>query len=105
MAYDEARGVTVLFGGRNNSSSHNETWEYKDKVWTKRESLGATPPARFNHAMTYDSRRGVVVLFGAFQPKMASLCFRTFGMGWLILDRAHRSRRLAAGSRKARHGL
>jgi hypothetical protein len=59
MAYDSARGVTVLFGG---SSGGDETWEWDGTTWTLRATTG--PSARASHAMVYDSARGVTVLFG-----------------------------------------
>lgn len=59
MAFDSARGVTVLFGG---STGGDETWEWDGNVWNRR--LVAGPSARMYPAMTYDAARGVVVLFG-----------------------------------------
>jgi hypothetical protein len=55
MAYDSARGVTVLYGGK-------ETWEWNGASWTKRDV--PNPPVRTSHAMAYDSARGKTVLFG-----------------------------------------
>jgi len=57
MAYDAARGVTVLFGGFS-----NETWEWDGTTWRMHAVVG--PSARMGHAMVYDAARGVVVLFG-----------------------------------------
>lgn len=38
MAYDAARGVTVLFGGSPSSSTYlAETWEWDGVAWTQRE--------------------------------------------------------------------
>ncbi|MBL8737234.1 MAG: hypothetical protein JNL12_12460 [Planctomycetes bacterium] len=67
MAYDSARQRTVLFGGRSGSYPMNwtdldETWEWDGTAWAQRAVVG--PPARGDHAMAYDSVRGVVVLFG-----------------------------------------
>lgn len=37
MAYDESRGVTVLFGGMGeNGTTLNDTWEYDGVTWTQR---------------------------------------------------------------------
>jgi hypothetical protein len=55
MAYDSARGVTVLFGG-------TQTWEWYGGAWTRRSVSG--PSKRYEHAMAYDSARRVTVLFG-----------------------------------------
>ncbi|MDO8630142.1 MAG: kelch repeat-containing protein, partial [Phycisphaerales bacterium] len=67
MAYDSARGVTVLFGGYDYDPDLGkiysaETWEWDGVTWTQKSTTGPTP--RAGHAMAYDSRRGVTVLFG-----------------------------------------
>ncbi|MBS0197764.1 MAG: hypothetical protein JSR77_13500 [Planctomycetes bacterium] len=63
MAYDAARGVTVLFGGLTPEVSYTgDTWEWNGKTWTQRYVEGPSPRGR--HAMAYDSIRGVTVLFG-----------------------------------------
>lgn len=62
MAYDSARGVTVLFGG-GFGSGWSDTWEYDGTDWGERHPTTAPPPRR-DFDMAYDSRRGVVVLFG-----------------------------------------
>jgi hypothetical protein len=61
MAYDSARGVTVLFGGYT-GTYNGETWEFDGNTWTRRVVDGPSP--RTGHAMAYDSGRGVTVLFG-----------------------------------------
>ena len=60
MAYDSARGVTVLFG-----AFKRETWEWDGANWTQR-SPEHKPTNRERHAMAYDSARGVTVMFGGF---------------------------------------
>lgn len=75
LAYDSVRGVTVLFGGRSVindqtdggsgddfSVEFGDTWEWNGAVWLRRSSSGPTP--RYGHALAYDARRGVTVLFG-----------------------------------------
>ena len=62
MAYDSARGVTVLFGGSTNNGYSGETWEWNGAIWTQRAVSG--PSSRYFHAMAYDAARGVTVLFG-----------------------------------------
>jgi len=65
MAYDEARGETVLFSG--GASSSNDTWTWDGTTWTQK--FPATlPPIRFGAAMAYDRKREVVVMFGGFVP-------------------------------------
>ena len=62
MAYDSARGVTILFGGTAADGPNGETWEYDGTTWTLRPSSGPSP--RYGHALAYDSARAVTVLFG-----------------------------------------
>jgi hypothetical protein len=66
MAYDIARGRTVMFGGMRDSVT-DETWEWDGDVWTT-VCGGNTqchgPIGRYQHAMAYDSARGYMVLFG-----------------------------------------
>jgi hypothetical protein len=65
MAYDSSRGRTVLFGGQASQAAPrtSDTWEWDGTNWVH-SSPTATPPARFWHAMTYDSARSRLVLFG-----------------------------------------
>jgi len=62
LAFDETRGVTVLFGGADGNSLFADTWEWDGAVWTHRDVPG--PSARRDHAMAYDESLGGVVLFG-----------------------------------------
>ncbi|MFC1609819.1 kelch repeat-containing protein [Myxococcota bacterium] len=64
MAYDSARGKTVLFGGfHNRARPRQDTWEYDGNAWIE-VTPTTSPPTRKGHAMAYDSTRGKVVLFG-----------------------------------------
>ncbi len=67
MAYDAARGVTVLFGGDLGPGFSNQTWTFDGTNWTQR-APATVPPARFGAAMAYDTVRRVVVMFGGFVP-------------------------------------
>lgn len=63
MAYDAARHVTVLFGGKGAADVLNsETWEWDGIAWTQRMVAGPSP--RYQHSLAYDRARGVTVLFG-----------------------------------------
>jgi len=67
MAYDSARERTVLFGGRQHYSGAppgplQETWEFDGARWELVAEGG--PDGRTDHAMAYDPRRGVTVLYG-----------------------------------------
>jgi hypothetical protein len=63
MAYDEARGITVMFGGFNSSGAPSrETWEWNGHSWRLRAVSGPAP--RWGHGMVYDPERRRVLLFG-----------------------------------------
>ncbi len=70
MAYDSARGEVVLFGGNRvlfGDSARppamlGDTWLLRGDVWTRVSTEGPSP--RAESAITYDARRGRVVLFG-----------------------------------------
>jgi hypothetical protein len=68
LAYDEARELTVLFGGSSglqvppDEAWFGDTWLWDGQAWTQAEDVG--PHKRFNHAMAYDSARSRIVLFG-----------------------------------------
>ena len=87
MAYDSARGVTVMYGGGQAVPNvgyvgFGEVWEWSGAQWRQRTTYnssnawhqdgngywvpnyGDTPAGRLQHAMAYDSRRGRVVMFG-----------------------------------------
>jgi hypothetical protein len=67
MAYDAARGLTMLFGGYNGIATPlGDVWAFNGTSW---QQLGGTvPAARWGHGMVYDTRRERLVLFGGFQP-------------------------------------
>ncbi len=61
LAYDETRGVIVLFGGQNGSYLA-DTWLWNGSEWTAADAQG--PPARYAPAMTYDPINDRTVMFG-----------------------------------------
>lgn len=67
MAYDAARGVSVLFGGDKSCAGcqnpTNETWTWNGSGWTL-HTPAILPPARKYPALAYDPIRERVVLFG-----------------------------------------
>jgi hypothetical protein len=70
MAYDTARGVTVLFGGAGSEGVKGDTWEYDGTTWVDRTPADPndSPPPRCFHAMACDMNRHVTVLFGGHDP-------------------------------------
>jgi hypothetical protein len=65
MAYDPTRGVVILFGGSDGTQALNDTWQWDTERWIKLCTKDCSPPsARFDHALTYDSARQRIVLYG-----------------------------------------
>ncbi len=74
MVYDSNREKVVLYGGYAYREGCNEewgdycswVWEYDGlvKTWTKVVASGIIPRARERHAMAYDSKRKLIVMFG-----------------------------------------
>ena len=63
LAYDAARGVTVLFGGRTSSGLASDTWLWDGRTWTQ-ASPATSPPPRQQHALAYDAARQQILLYG-----------------------------------------
>jgi len=65
MAYDAARQRVVLFGGNTSLTGVyvGDTWQWNGVNWLQ-STPSASPVPREGHAMTYDSVRQQVVLFG-----------------------------------------
>ncbi len=75
MAYDSgaARHVSVLFGGRDDSSEHPcDTWEWSGTAWTPKsqpnpcDANAALPTGREGTAMAYNAALGQTVMFGGY---------------------------------------
>ncbi|HEX9892793.1 MAG TPA: hypothetical protein VGA78_02670 [Gemmatimonadales bacterium] len=68
MVFDERRGRTLVFGGMGAGASGqpppslDDTWEFDGRTWVRREVSG--PSARHSAGVAYDSKRGLVILFG-----------------------------------------
>ncbi len=64
MAFDAARGRTVLFAGlERTGDALADTWEWDGHGWQPMRT-GSSPSARRGAAMAYDSTRDCMVLFG-----------------------------------------
>jgi N-acetylneuraminic acid mutarotase len=67
MVWDSNRQRVVLFGGTGSttgSTAFDDVWEWDGTSWTPRV-LSATPPARYDFGMAYDSfRQRVIVAAG-----------------------------------------
>jgi hypothetical protein len=74
LVYDEFGGRVIMFGGlyvaspEGEASYLDDTWAYDPSAgtWTELQPAGATPPARFGHAMVYDPDTGTVLMFGGY---------------------------------------
>jgi hypothetical protein len=71
MAFDESTGTGVMFGGRALDDRATGLVHASDQTWLWLEHRNWQqifpahhPPARSSHMMTYDSKRGRVLLFG-----------------------------------------
>lgn len=65
MAYDDATGQVVLFGGdRDNGKGVGlaDTWIWSGTTWSQRV-VSPSPPGRYGAAMAYDPATKQVVLF------------------------------------------
>ena len=63
MAYDAARGETVLFGGGSFEEVNGTTWVWDGNTWLQRFPAHSPSP-RLGQSMVYDAAHQVVVLFG-----------------------------------------
>jgi hypothetical protein len=69
MVYDARRGRTVVFGGMTGQPGSrptllNDTWEFDGRAWSQIAIEGPSP--RHGAAVAYDSKRGLVMLFGGY---------------------------------------
>jgi hypothetical protein len=62
MAYDEARGQVVLFGGQSvaDGGQLQDTWTWDGKTWTQHQPA-ISPPACNGRILVYDAKLAVVV--------------------------------------------
>ncbi len=99
MTYDVARQVTVLYGGVSDVVGEGvyylrDTWEHNGASWKKlsdglQDPEGDSRPTRLeNHAMGYDSRRGITVLFGGLtdDDHLSNQTWEYDGNSWLQVN-------------------
>ncbi len=85
MAYDDSRGVVVLFGGVD-GAYFGDTWEWDGVAWALRSQTGPSP--RYDHALAYDSARGVTVLFGGYMRHYEGDTWEWDGLTWSLRSNA-----------------
>ena len=69
MAYDPVRKRIALYGGEgdhvgDDANMVDRVWEYDGATWSKRDEIANVPPPRSFASMTYDTKRGRIVLHG-----------------------------------------
>jgi len=64
MAPLGTKNLIIMFGGVGEAGLLNDTWILDDKgSWTER-TVSSPPPARYGHAVSYDSGNAKPILFG-----------------------------------------
>ncbi|MBX3409426.1 MAG: hypothetical protein KF859_06020 [Phycisphaeraceae bacterium] len=65
MAYDERRGIVVLFGGQTSPGVYDDsTWEFDGSQWINVSPSDGGPAPRASASMVYVNSRGTLVLSG-----------------------------------------
>ena len=86
MAFDEDRGVVVLFGGSaDTTSATSDTWEWDGTNWTE-ISPSNPPTARRLAAATFSPDQNAVMLFGGFEEGTSTYPADTYtynGAAWV----------------------
>ncbi len=62
LAYDDRRGVSVMFGGDRDAQYFADTWQWTGSDWSVIDAVG--PTARASGALAYDPVHERMVLFG-----------------------------------------
>jgi hypothetical protein len=70
MVYDSKNSKMVLFGGTDNTSYRNDTWEWDGTEWIQVADAG--PPNRHAHSMVYNSSDKEMLLFGGLDSTTGS---------------------------------
>ena len=81
MVFDEARGLTVLFGGESNGGFLADTWEW-DAAWIERQPT-TVPPIRRGNALAYDAEHAETVLFGGTGNDLLADTWVWNGIDWV----------------------
>lgn len=95
MGYDSNRRVVVLFGGKSDEYSWNDTWEWDGHTWTAKAASG--PSYRYASAMCFDSNRNKIVLFGGSDGSYFGDTWEYDGTTWTQVATTGPGARYAAG--------
>ena len=81
IAFDERRGVLVLYGGRIGRRGLRDTWELSSTGWSLRDTAGPTTAP--HGSMAYDSSAGAILLYhSAGDGGALRESWRWDGRGW-----------------------
>ena len=81
MAFNGRTGDVILFGGRSAAGLENDTWKYANGGWTKL-TIAKAPPARWRHALVYDSVRREYILYGGISTASLNDTWALKGDSW-----------------------
>lgn len=80
MTYDEKRRAVLVFSG---AGHPGELWEHTGgPQWSLRPSFTVVPDTDHAHAIAYDARRGVTVLFGGYTTRALDETWEWDGAAW-----------------------
>lgn len=97
MVYDEAHGMTVLFGGAESPLNlYNDTWLWNGSDWVE-VFPAIAPEPRWAIAAAYDPQRLVVVLFGGLGDEYYNDTWEWNNSDWVEQSIASPSKRAGAG--------
>ncbi len=83
MAFDQARGVMVMFGGEYKDLWLSDTWEYDGVTWKQITTDSyMSPPARSSHQLFFDPTRQKVVATGGLGGKDSEGKFIFYSDAW-----------------------
>lgn len=81
VAYDRARGVTVMFGGMSGGPALDDTWEWNGVGWTN-PNPAVRPSARYSAPMAFDPVTQRVLLHGGMGGTWNSETWTWDGATW-----------------------
>lgn len=96
MVYDSKRKKTVLFGGSDGSGKRlSDVWEFDGTKWDSISFTGDNPGPRISPGSAYDSKRGLLILFGGISANgMQSDTWSWNGKEWKQLATTGPSKRV-----------
>ncbi len=86
LAFDDARGRAVLFGGYDAATpGFGDTWEWDGQSWLA-QTPSVAPSARWGHQIAYDRLRRRAVLFGGYNSASGLLAdtWEWDGVSWTL---------------------